>query len=133
MHFEGRRRASTTPNLTPLIDVVFLLLVFFMLTSHFVKEDTIKVDLPQTESGAPLKDQRQVKVVLDDHGRALIHEHYIEPDALADTLRRELEGTRDKVVRIRGDKAAALGAAVHVLDAARKAGAKGVDIVTEEK
>ena len=133
MHFEGRRRTSTTPNLTPLIDVVFLLLVFFMLTSHFVKEDTIKVDLPQTESGAPLKDQKQVEVVIDDHGRTLIHEHYIEPDALADTLRRELDGSREKIVRIRGDKAADLGAAVHVLDAAHKAGAKAVDIITEKR
>lgn len=133
MRFEGRRRTTTTPNLTPLIDVVFLLLVFFMLTSHFVKEDTIKVDLPQTETGASLKEQKQVEVVIDDRGRALIHGQYVDPDALADSLRRELEGKREKIVLIRGDKAADLGAAVHALDAARKAGAEAVDIVTEKK
>ncbi|MES9888895.1 MAG: biopolymer transporter ExbD, partial [Candidatus Sedimenticola sp. 6PFRAG1] len=41
-----RRRSSTVLNLTPLIDIVFLLLVFFMLTAHFIQEERIDIELP---------------------------------------------------------------------------------------
>lgn len=131
MQFEGRRRLSHVPNLTPLIDIVFLLLVFFMLTSHFVKEESIKVDLPVAQSGAP-DDNEYVQVVLDAQGRILLRDHFIEMDELEARLQAELAGQPEKVVRIRGDRAASLGVAVGVLDAARKAGAEAVDIVTEE-
>lgn len=133
MQFEGRRRTSQSPNLTPLIDVVFLLLVFFMLTSHFVREETIAIELPQADSGAPLDNQELVEVVLDAEGRILMHDHFIERDALELTLRQQLRVRKEPVVRIRGDQKAQLGLAVGVLDAARKAGAEAVDIVTEEK
>lgn len=132
MQFEGRRRLSHVPNLTPLIDVVFLLLVFFMLTSHFVREEAIKVDLPEAESGV-YDDTEHLQVVLDAQGRILMHDHFVDTADLDARLQQELQQRPDKVVRIRGDRAATLGIAVHVLDAARKAGAEGVDIVTEER
>ena len=132
MQFEGRRRLSHTPNLTPLIDVVFLLLVFFMLTSHFVREESIKVDLPTAQSGAA-DDREYLQVVLDAQGRILMHDHFIDASDLEARLQAELSERSDKIVRIRGDRSASLGLAVGVLDAARKAGAEGVDIVTEER
>ncbi len=132
MQFEGRRRLSHTPNLTPLIDVVFLLLVFFMLTSHFVREESIKVDLPTARSGV-VDDTEHLQVVLDAQGRILMHDHFIDAADLEARLQAELQTRTDKVVRIRGDRTATLGLAVGVLDAARKAGADGVDIVTEEQ
>ncbi len=133
MQFEGRRRTSSTPNLTPLIDVVFLLLVFFMLTSHFVREEAMNIELPVADSGEAVGEDDQLEVVLDAQGRYLLNDHFVEPDALEATLRRALEGRANRVVRIRGDRGAALGNAVGVLDAARKAGAEAVDIVTESK
>lgn len=133
MQFEGRRRTSHIPNLTPLIDIVFLLLVFFMLTSHFVREDAIDIDLPVADSGEAIEEDEQLEVVIDGQGRILIHDHFVEPESLEDTLRQALSGKDEKVVRVRGDRAAALGRAVIVLDASRKAGAQAVDIVTERK
>jgi biopolymer transport protein ExbD len=133
MQFEGRRRTSHVPNLTPLIDIVFLLLVFFMLTSHFVREDAIDIDLPVADSGEAIEEDEQLEVVLDAQGRILIHDHFVEPESLEATLREALSAKNEKVVRVRGDRAAALGRAVIVLDASRKAGAQAVDIVTERK
>jgi len=132
MQFEGRRRLSHVPNLTPLIDIVFLLLVFFMLTSHFVREENIKVDLPVAQSGDP-DDNEYVQVVLDAQSRILLRDHFIDIGELESRLKDELSRQPDKVVRIRGDRAVTLGLAVGVLDAARKAGAEGVDIVTVER
>lgn len=133
MQFEGRRRSSQVPNLTPLIDVVFLLLVFFMLTSHFVTEEALNIDLPVAESGQASREDTRLEVVLDAEGRYLINDHIVEPEALEGTLREALATREDKIVRIRGDRAANLGNAVGLLDTARKAGAEAVDIVTEEK
>jgi len=133
MQFEGRRRSSHVPNLTPLIDIVFLLLIFFMLTSHFVKEDTIVLDLPDADSGSTLEEKKQLEVVIDSEGKILIDNHVIEPSDLDARLVEALEKREDKIVRIRGDRAAALGRAVTVMDAARKANAQAVDIVTENR
>lgn len=133
MQFEGRRRTSNTPNLTPLIDIVFLLLVFFMLTSHFVREEALNIELPVAESGEATNDDDQLEVVIDTAGRFLVHDHFVEVEALEATLRKALLARDNKVVRIRGDRGAALGNAVSVLDAARKAGATSVDVVTEQR
>jgi biopolymer transport protein ExbD len=133
MQFEGRRRASHVPNLTPLIDIVFLLLVFFMLTSHFVREEALNIELPVAESGEAVEADARLEVVIDAQGQLLIHDHYVEMESLEQTLREALQGRADKVVRIRGDRASALGQAVTVLDAARRAGADAVDIVTEHQ
>lgn len=133
MQFEGRRRSSQVPNLTPLIDIVFLLLVFFMLTSHFVQEQALNIDLPVADSGEVVTEDNQLEVVLDADGHFLINDHFIEPDSLEKVIAQQLGEREDRLVRVRGDRGAPLGQAVTVLDAARKAGASGVDIVTEQR
>lgn len=133
MQFEGRRRGSQIPNLTPLIDIVFLLLVFFMLTSHFVQEQAIDIDLPVADSGEAVEEAELLELVITAEGRFLIDDHFVEEAALVSVLRDKLQQRREKQLRVRGDRGAPLGNAVTVLDAARKAGAVGVDIVTEQK
>jgi len=133
MQFEGRRRTSQIPNLTPLIDIVFLLLVFFMLTSHFVQEQSLNIDLPVADSGEAVTEDSQLEVVIKADGVFLIDDHIVEADNLEALLRQHLARRKEKLVRVRGDRGAPLGEAVTVLDAARKAGADGVDIVTEQR
>lgn len=133
MQFEGRRRSTQTPNLTPLIDIVFLLLVFFMLTSHFVQEQSLNLELPVADSGDAVGEDSQLEVVIAKDGRLLINDHFVEDEALQEVLRTALAGREDKQVRIRGDRTSPLGRSVTVLDAARRAGASGVDIVSEHK
>lgn len=133
MQFEGRRRSTQAPNLTPLIDIVFLLLVFFMLTSHFVQEQSLNIELPVADSGDAVGEDSQLEVVIARDGRLLINDHFVDDEALVEVLRTALEGREDKQVRIRGDRTSPLGRSVTVLDAARRAGANGVDIVSEHK
>jgi len=133
MQFEGRRRNSNVPNMTPLIDIVFLLLVFFMLTSHFVRDDALNIQLPETESGERLDEKKSIEIVINAEGQWLYKGQVLDADALQKALQEDLAGLEDKLVRIRGDKSSDLGSAVTVLDVARRAGAAGVDIVTERK
>jgi biopolymer transport protein ExbD len=133
MQFEGSRRSSHVPNMTPLIDIVFLLLVFFMLTSHFVQDDALNIQLPETESGEALDKEKSIEIVIDASGQWLYKEQVVDAEALRLALQADLSGLEDKRVRIRGDKSSDLGGAVEVLDIARRAGATGVDIVTERR
>lgn len=133
MQFEGSRRSSHVPNLTPLIDIVFLLLIFFMLTSHFVRDDALNIQLPETESGVQLDEEQSIEVVINAKGQWLYNEQVLDEDALHQALRQDLFEREDKRVRIRGDKSSDLGSAVTVLDVARRAGATGVDVVTSYK
>lgn len=132
MQFEGTRRSGQAPNLTPLIDIVFLLLVFFMLTAHFVRNEGIAIQLPQAETAVSREDDATVVVELDINGRILLAGNIIEINALEEALRRTLQTRSKKWVTLRGDRASDLGNAVGILDAARKAGAETVDVVTEK-
>ncbi len=133
MKFEGRRRSSQIPNITPLIDIIFLLLVFFMLTSHFVQDNVLNIQLPATESGIRLDDQTSIEIVINAEGQWLYQGRVLAADALYPALQEDLSEREDKRVRIRGDKSSDLDSTVTLLDVARRAGATGVDIVTERK
>ncbi|HEY9051788.1 MAG TPA: biopolymer transporter ExbD [Gammaproteobacteria bacterium] len=133
MQFEGYRRSSNVPNLTPLIDVVFLLLIFFMLTSHFVRNESLDIDLPEAETGEQLQEGEVLEIMIDAEGNLIYQKQKMDAALLEEKLRSDLLVAQDKNVRIKGDERADLGNAVQVLDIARKAGASGVDIVTEKK
>lgn len=132
MQFEGTRRSGQAPNLTPLIDIVFLLLIFFMLTAHFVRDEGIDIQLPQAETAVSREDQAAVVVVLANDGTIRLADKIIEAQLLEAALRQALQGRSKKWVTLRGDRASDLGNAVTILDAARKAGAETVDVVTEK-
>jgi len=131
MQFEGSRRSSQVPGLTPLIDIVFLLLIFFMLSSHFVRDDALNIQLPAAQSGEQLGETKDIEIVIDAQGRWLYNGRVLDADAMLLTLQTELSGREHRRVRIRGDKSSDLGSTVSVLDLARRAGADGVDIITE--
>jgi biopolymer transport protein ExbD len=130
MQFEGRKRTSNIPNLTPLIDIVFLLLVFFMLTSHFVQDKVINIDLPEASSGKTLEKTNPIEVVINAKGHYLINDQLILAKQLETILAKKLSHQKEKIVRIRADKTIDLGKAIIVFDAAQLAGASGVDIIT---
>jgi len=71
MQFEGWRRSSHVPNMTPLIDIVFLLLIFFMLTSHFVRDDALNIQLPEAESGEQLDEDQSIEIAINAQGQWL--------------------------------------------------------------
>jgi biopolymer transport protein ExbD len=132
MRLEVPRRSRHLLNLTPLIDVVFLLLVFFMLTAHFVSEQAIPVELPKARSGASLEQVDNITVALGAGGGITVSGRSVAVTELEAVLHEALQPLESKRVVIRGDSGAQLGVTVAVLDAARKAGAERVDIETEQ-
>ncbi|MFK5914207.1 MAG: biopolymer transporter ExbD [Woeseiaceae bacterium] len=133
MEFEGLQRNRKIPSLTPLIDIVFLLLVFFMLTAHFVKDEVLDITLPEAESATTLDNEEALEIVLDKRGHILIKQKYIAVSDLDKILQQMLSGRKNKQVILRGDEVAQLGLTVKVMDAARKAGAVSLDIITQKR
>ena len=133
VEFEGLQRNRKVISLTPLIDIVFLLLVFFMLTAHFVDDQALDITLPEAESAKLIDDDKAIEIVLDKTGHILINQKYITPDELDKVLQSLLNKNSNKQVILRGDEIAQLGLTVKVMDAARKAGAESLDIITKKR
>jgi biopolymer transport protein ExbD len=132
MEFEGLTSRHKTPNLTPLIDIVFLLLVFFMLTAHFVKDQSLDIVLPEANSAVNLEEQGALEIVINNKGEILIAKQIVKSDELDEALQQSLQGRSNKQVVLRGDKNSKLDLTVQIMDAARKAGAESLDIITNQ-
>jgi biopolymer transport protein ExbD len=132
MAYEFKRRAGQVLNLTPLIDIVFLLLVFFMLTAHFIEDQAIDIQLPEAQSSQPSKEDDTVEIVLLPTGELLVDGLAASLETLEETLRGALHAPNKRFVRLKGDQAASFGTGVKIIDAARNAGAESLDILTEK-
>lgn len=133
VQFEGLQRNRKIPSLTPLIDIVFLLLVFFMLTAHFVKDQALDITLPDAESSHEIKTEEALEIILDQGGHILINQKHIAANELDNVLQKMMLGRKNKQVILRGDEIAQLGLTVKVMDSARKAGASSLDIITQKR
>lgn len=121
-------------NLAPMIDVVFLLLIFFMVATTFATlEEQIDLDLPVAESGeAPLEIQDELIVDVDRDGNLFLEGAAVDEDALANLFERTARRDPDTPVTVRGDQASSLGRIVSVLDLCRLAGLSNAGLRTRE-
>ncbi len=123
-----RRRSSPTLNLAPFVDIVFLLVIFFMVTSTFITpEEGLPVDLPSAQSaeqeptGVPV-------VVVDARGQVFLGNRRYSDAALFAELKDRLAGKKDRTVVLRADSKVPHGRVVEVMDILRQAGASRVAI-----
>lgn len=114
-------------EIAPLIDVVFLLLIFFMLTSSFVKEPAIDIKIPKAITGQILQEKSAV-ITIDSKGAVYLDGREVEADDLKDRLK-ELAAD-EKSLRIRADEKTRIGKVVEVWDLCREVGIAQVSIAT---
>jgi len=127
---ERRKKADTNLNIAPLIDIVFLLLIFFVLSSHFVSHKGFKVKLPKAVHAQTQKNE-QVTVFIDKDGGIFLNDSEIKFDQLKPLIRSELTKANSKTVVIKADEDVSLGLAVKVMDIAKEANADGLVISTK--
>lgn len=130
MDFERRKRSTEGLNMTPLIDMVFLLLIFFILSSHFISEQGFKIKLPKAVEAQPHKNENVVVFVRSD-GSVIVDNDSIAIDALERKLAGCLERSSSKTVVIKADGTVTLELAVRVMDIAKAANAGGLVIATQ--
>lgn len=123
-----RRRREPVINLAPLVDIVFLLVIFFMVTSTFITPETgLPVDLPQAVSG---EEKPSGAPEVDVSADGVIHWRgkEVADDQLLSDLRGVLAGDPVGTVILRADRKTPHGRVVQVMDIIRRAGAKRVAI-----
>ncbi len=126
----NKKRSDLLIDLTPMIDVVFLMLIFFMVSTSFTANNSIKLDLPQSKAQAANKDIEQVTVSIDAKGQLFVQD---EPVADGDLRRRILnisKGDPNMRVVLRADAEARHKRIVYVLDIVRELGMGKVGIAT---
>lgn len=118
--------------LTSLIDIVFLLLIYFLLTTNFMVDEGIKIKLPKANATSP-QTQKEITIVVDQQGGAFLENREVPLNELFAVLKERLAGKEDGLVVIKADKAVVLNKAVRVMDVAKAAGAGRLVLATEKE
>ena len=126
----GRRNAIL--DISPLIDVVFLLLIFFMVSTTFLEEAGLPLNLPASVSRG-IKKQENVVVTITEAGEIFVGDRKSASDDLTAIIQEQLAASEKKEVIIKADKAARYELVYRVMDASRQAGAKGLSVAGELK
>ena len=133
-----RRREEATIELTPLIDVVFLLLIFFLLTSAMSKpteatspESSIPIELPEAQSGSRSITGSPVILTLTQDGRVELEggDAPLEGDSVEAKLIELHKRDPQAQILLRGDQGATHGRVIELLDSVKQIGFKRVDLV----
>ena len=131
VHPKRRERIKVQVPLTSLIDIVFLLLIYFLLTTNFMVDEGIKIKLPQARAAAP-QTEEVITVYVDQQGRAFLGTEEVSIARLFDRLKEKIGSCENKLVVIRADRAVILNKAVKVMDIAKAAGAGKLCLATEK-
>ncbi len=132
MEFKRKRYNHQIMNIAPLVDVVFLLLLFFLLSSHFIQESSIKVELPRSET-AERESERQRTITITRDGKVYFMDKEVQVEKLDVIIRQNLRQPAKEGVRIKPDRNVNVGLLVSVIDEVRSAGVKYFTIITERR
>ena len=126
----GRTRSALADiNITPLVDVVLVLLIIFMLTAPILQSG-IEVDVPKTKTVKEITEERLV-ISIDKQQRVFLGNDPINVNQIAGTLRRKVRDPQRQSIFLRADENVPFGAFATVMDAVKQAGITNVSIVTQ--
>jgi biopolymer transport protein ExbD len=117
-------------NLTPMLDVVFIMLIFFIVTASFVKEAGIDVNRPSAAT-AERKEKGNILVAISENNQIWIDRRQVDPRALRANIERMHAENPNAAVVIQADEESKNKLLVQVMDAARMVGVKNVSIAAE--
>ena len=139
--FLAYKKKELTPDLTPLIDVIFLLLIFFMVSTTFNKNGGLKIDLPTSKISEVEKKYESLSVILSKDKKIIIRVENktkktdlpVNKENLKQVIQENLSNTQEKRVSIVADKTIFYGDIVEIMSEIKLSGATGIDIETIEK
>ena len=125
MQFRIKRYIKPVINIASLVDVLFLLLIFFMVTSAFVEQPNIKLELPSTRHSEVSKMNNMVLSIARD-GKLFLKDRPVDKKTLEKELRRVVLDTGDEVLVLKADKFVPYGVVIDIMDAVKGAGFRKV-------
>ena len=126
-----RRTKAVEINMAPLIDMIFILLIFFLVTTSFVKESGVEVNRPSAQT-AETKEKANLMLGITDAGRIFVEGKSIDIRSLRSYMERYLMETPKGSVVIVADKSSQTGILIQALDACRLAGVKNISVAARK-
>lgn len=133
MQFRRPRRDDARIEITPLVDMVFLLLIFFMLSTTFIVTPGIKVNLPQSSAEKVTQEKNEVQVVVTEDNEIFVEETLVDMGELEYRLTERARRDPQTLVIIKADAKSLHGKVVEVMDIAKQSGLNRLAIATHLK
>ena len=130
MQLRTRHKRSLILNVTSLMDVMFLLLIFFMISTTFLSTPAIKLELPKASHADPVR-QQAVVIYIDPQGSLYLNDEPIDLALLGAALGARLAQSEDKAVVLKADSRVSHGDVVRVMDIVKGAGARRLVVSTQ--
>jgi len=132
MRFRPKKQEVENVDVSPLIDMVFILLIFFMVTTTFVKDMKLDINRPSASS-ATKADSKIVRVYIDNTGEVYIDNQPVQVWAIQSKLRSILRTMTEKSVLVVSDDTIPVERLIDVVDECRMSGAKDVAVSTTKE
>ncbi|MGP0565465.1 ExbD/TolR family protein [Nitrospina sp. 32_T5] len=117
-------------DIAPLVDIVFLLLIFFMLTSTFIRQEGMDIELPRAESSESF-DMKSIKIQVQEDGALMAGDKKVEFEELRSIIGSAVEKDSSVPIIIEADKKTDFDMFAKILDLARLLGASNIVIATD--
>jgi biopolymer transport protein ExbD len=130
IEFQRKKRLHEGLHITPLIDIIFLLLLFFLLTSVFINPGIV-VELPESETAELQKEQLKLVISISKSGEIFVDNSIIPFDELPATLSNLFQRYTRENVTVKVDRNVPFELFIQVVDAVKQAGGKNLTISTE--
>jgi biopolymer transport protein ExbD len=129
MDFElpKKKKEGVNVDIAPLMDMVFILLIFFIVTSTFTRETGVEVDKPKAQSASELN-KKSIMIAITREGMIHVNERQVELNGLQDVLKQMLLRNPVREVVIIADKNSYTGKMVEVMDVCNKAGVEKISV-----
>jgi biopolymer transport protein ExbD len=128
MRFKRNKEDEPGLGIAPLVDIVFLLLIFFMLTSHFDIASGIRINLPKAAHRVLEQEKENITLLMDSSGKVYVEGKEIKDDELRNKLRLMVEKKDMIQLVLQADKEARHGRVVQIMDLAKNAGIRSIII-----
>lgn len=130
MQFSPKPKRRVIINITSLIDVLFLLLIFFMVTSTFLEQPGMKLELPSAQSAEVARVEKLV-LFIAANGDIVFNDHVVPIDSLEIVMTDAIPLVEDKTLVLKADKTVPHGTVVKVMDIAKRVGLKKLVVGTK--
>lgn len=133
MKFQPSKQEEPTLGIAPLIDIVFLLLIFFMVTSHFDVASGVRIKLPQISKVLFDRQDNKVTVLIDQSGQRYFEGKKVDMEALGERLRTLVQEKKALQLILQADMEVKHGVVVETMDVAKTAGVQSIIISAQWK
>lgn len=133
MQFRRQRKDDARIEITPLVDMVFLLLIFFMLSTTFIVTPGIKVNLPRASAEKVTREKKEVRLVITKDNRVFLERRLVTLEELESRLKGAAQRNPQTMVIIQADAKSLHGKVVEVMDIAKTSGLNRLAIATQPR